>query len=909
MNAPQGRIKRKPIPPRQPAAGDEGNHSERAVEPLLAACEDLQADAAHPETSSASSTAAADTDSIATCQHEYECPDKVPRHSGRESRQSHWRGVANRVLKGWWKELACCAISIVSLMALVLFLRAFDGEPLPSWPSGITINTVVAFLATISRTAFVIPVVEGLSQAKWNWFRKKPRPLDDFDAFDRASRGPWGSVTLLFRTKGWLIGVFSAVLFVTSIATSTLTQSVVSYPSRHIPMAGARAWKMEHYQSLTNSTTAEGKKSVPTLDEDQLPQQLKQLLGTELSTAPRYVSNLLNSDSVNFGEGTNLTLPNGVNMIMSESVNTVTLSLGPSLAYNDTRYHDVSVFNYFVIAAQRFDEHPLATEVVFHWCVDTYDAYVVNNILSIKRVWSHTEAHSAPTANVTYLTSPADEGGTVSHTAEAIDRETIRLLRRVLSGTSKYEQSYHFSNGADMLMHAFLSYVKSFRRENLSNAEEWEITRRAWWEAVGGMAQKYTTGITNSIPNVNGTAWQREVYVKIRWQWLTLLAAQVLLSVLLLAMIIMETIAADVDVVKSSMLAALFAISAEEKTALEKDIAEGKPLLPDGQDNHRPVVPAGIAGELRKEAGGKWVLGGSNSAMGQCVSSSSDDGGVAATGAVGAAGGNSGNNNNTSADAEPRYCQEPGCQRTTTTTASSTSTARPSRYCAQHAATCRRQGCSRPRYRKGPYCQEHLHTCRVSRCSNDQAKVLDTWFANSLCLEHQPASTLQAYHHQYYHNADETAPAQSTVVESAPPQKQQRARRRRKPKAELREGDEAGPRETRLNLPIVGEHPTPVAAAGDGSVTPPRRKQQEEEEEDVPDTPRRSQKTVHFADSTEPLTSHARHHHRRRRTAEDGRSRASPRTSGHSVTGSQSHAREKRSSAEAKRSRTRVDNR
>lgn len=111
--------------------------------------------------------------------------------------------MAKRILKGWWQELICCVLSIASLVALVFFLRAFDGEPLPNWPSGITINTVVAFLATISRTAFVIPVTEGLSQAKWNWFKKKPRPLEDFDAFDQASRGPWGSVTLLFRTVGW----------------------------------------------------------------------------------------------------------------------------------------------------------------------------------------------------------------------------------------------------------------------------------------------------------------------------------------------------------------------------------------------------------------------------------------------------------------------------------------------------------------------------------------------------------------------------------------------------------------------------------------------------------------------------------------------------------------------------------
>ncbi|KAF6818031.1 hypothetical protein CSOJ01_02168 [Colletotrichum sojae] len=865
MNAPQGRIKRKPIPPRQPVAGDEGNHFERAVEPLLADCEDLPADAAHPETSSASSTAAADADSTATCQHE---------------------------------------------------------------------------------TAFVIPVAEGLSQAKWNWFRKKPRPLDDFDAFDKASRGPWGSVTLLFRTKGWLVGIFSAVLFVTSIATSTLTQSVVSYPSRNVSIAEegrARAWKIDHYYQWSTNPIAEARRMEPVTIA--IAQAMYTPVAANLSfrepecfatncTWPRFstlamcynmtdVSDLIKSDSTEFDYGTKLTLPKGVNTTISPDYKTVALPHGPSLVYNDTRYRDASVFNYFAIQADASDEHPRAIEVVFHWCVDTYDASVVNNVVSLERVLSHTEAHYGPSkelrfgtiANVTYLTSPADGGGATKHTAEGMNRtETIRMLQSVMSGTTTYSQRNQFKNGSDVLMHAYISTLKPYedryQKENLCDAEKLTDKRKAWWEAVEGMAQKLTNGITNSLlpgtSNVNGTAWQREVYVEIRWQWLALLAMQVVLSVLLLALVIVETVAADVDVVKSSMLAALFAIGAEEKTTLEKDMAEVKPVLPDGQDDHRPVVPAGIAGELRKEAGDKWVLGGSKL----------DDGGVAATGAVGAAGGNSGNNNNTSSgnnDAEPRYCQEPGCSRTTTTSSTSTAT-RPSRYCAQHAATCRRQGCSRPRYRKGPYCQEHLHTCRVSRCSNDQAKVLDAWFANSLCLEHQPASTLQAYHHQYYHNADETAPAQSTVVEGAPPQKQQRARRRRKPKAEPREGDDAGPRETRLNLPIVGEHPTTAAAAAEGNVTPPRRKQQdeEEEEEDVPDTPRRSQKTVHFADSTEPLTSaHARHHHHRRRRAaagEDGRSRASPRTSGHSVTVSQSHAREKRSSAEAKRSRTRVNN-
>lgn len=103
----------------------------------------------------------------------------------------------------WLQEILCCGISVVALIVLVVILNAYNGKPLPDWPSGITINAVVALLSTISRTAFLIPVAEGLSQCKWNWFKLKARPLKDFDLFDQASRGPWGSLSLLTRTKGW----------------------------------------------------------------------------------------------------------------------------------------------------------------------------------------------------------------------------------------------------------------------------------------------------------------------------------------------------------------------------------------------------------------------------------------------------------------------------------------------------------------------------------------------------------------------------------------------------------------------------------------------------------------------------------------------------------------------------------
>jgi hypothetical protein len=107
-----------------------------------------------------------------------------------------WR----RILSGWWPEMLSCAVSIISTISLVFVLRNYNNNALPQWPLGLTLNTLIAFLATVSRSTFIIPVNECVSQSKWLWFRRN-KPLKDFQTFDEASRGPWGSLKLVFASQ------------------------------------------------------------------------------------------------------------------------------------------------------------------------------------------------------------------------------------------------------------------------------------------------------------------------------------------------------------------------------------------------------------------------------------------------------------------------------------------------------------------------------------------------------------------------------------------------------------------------------------------------------------------------------------------------------------------------------------
>ena len=109
------------------------------------------------------------------------------------------------ILTSWRGEILSLFLAILALISIVVVLDHFDGRPLSDWSLTVSLNVVIAFLVMICHVSLLVPLTEGLSQLKWNWFARGERPLRDFEIFEGVSRaggGPVGSLKFLFMRKG-----------------------------------------------------------------------------------------------------------------------------------------------------------------------------------------------------------------------------------------------------------------------------------------------------------------------------------------------------------------------------------------------------------------------------------------------------------------------------------------------------------------------------------------------------------------------------------------------------------------------------------------------------------------------------------------------------------------------------------
>ncbi|KAM7223042.1 Protein of unknown function (DUF3176) domain containing protein [Rhypophila decipiens] len=152
-------------------------------------------------------------------------------------------------VNSWSYETMSILLAFAALGGIIAVLVYFDGKPLPSWPSSITINAVIAVLATITTACMSVPLSSGLGQLKWIRFKQGRAPLSDMEMFDDASRSAFGALGLLFKFRGGFAGSFGSVIMVLALFLSPFSQQIATFPNRniHAPQLNATSLRSTKY--------------------------------------------------------------------------------------------------------------------------------------------------------------------------------------------------------------------------------------------------------------------------------------------------------------------------------------------------------------------------------------------------------------------------------------------------------------------------------------------------------------------------------------------------------------------------------------------------------------------------------------------------------------------------------------
>lgn len=126
----------------------------------------------------------------------------VPSRWSRLSEKTHIKPEKFSNSGTWTFEIASLCIAVIAAAAIIGVLAAYDGRPLASWKFHITINAVIALLATVATATMAVVLSSGISQLKWIHFKIRREPLSDMEVFDDASRGTWGALMMLFKLRG-----------------------------------------------------------------------------------------------------------------------------------------------------------------------------------------------------------------------------------------------------------------------------------------------------------------------------------------------------------------------------------------------------------------------------------------------------------------------------------------------------------------------------------------------------------------------------------------------------------------------------------------------------------------------------------------------------------------------------------
>ncbi|OAG06952.1 uncharacterized protein CC84DRAFT_1195324 [Paraphaeosphaeria sporulosa] len=134
----------------------------------------------------------------------------------------------------WTPEIVTLLVGVAAVSAIIGVIARYNGRALPEWPHQITLNALIALLATIANATMSITLSSGISQSKWIRFKQAETPLSDVEVFDEASRGSWGALKLLMERRGGFLSSLGALIGILSLALGPFAQQIATYKTRNV---------------------------------------------------------------------------------------------------------------------------------------------------------------------------------------------------------------------------------------------------------------------------------------------------------------------------------------------------------------------------------------------------------------------------------------------------------------------------------------------------------------------------------------------------------------------------------------------------------------------------------------------------------------------------------------------------
>src|ERR1700744_1282020 len=137
---------------------------------------------------------------------------------------------------GWPYESIAIVVSFLCTAAIVGILVEMNNQPLSRWPFILSLNATIAVFITAAKSTAILTVASCLSQSKWLHFKKSAPKVHELELFENASRGPWGSLLLLFRVGrrlGSIAGI-GAMATILALGIDASAQQLVGLDSRPV---------------------------------------------------------------------------------------------------------------------------------------------------------------------------------------------------------------------------------------------------------------------------------------------------------------------------------------------------------------------------------------------------------------------------------------------------------------------------------------------------------------------------------------------------------------------------------------------------------------------------------------------------------------------------------------------------